>query len=187
MAYKAGHQRREQLARLLGFDSYRKQLAFQRESPANRELVQRRRSDLETRGLLGKGAGRISETRARNIGSAEARKRVFREPDGRFVRTGRESELRAFFRVGAGHDAHITTCTVSVRTDEGVRDVALWSKGGMSAVTAWASVEGFIAAGEPLAAKTFLVSQIVNSGASSYLPADPDAGDVVLVQMGAEW
>lgn len=187
MAYKGGHQRREQLARLLGFDSYRKQLAFQRESPANRELVQRRRADLEQRGELGKGARRISETRARKIGSAEARKRVFAEPDGRFVRTGRESELRAFFRIAGRHDGTITTATVSVRTSSGVRDVVLWSKGGASASWAWDSVEALIAAGEPLAAKAFLVDQIVSTGARKYLPEDPAAGDVVQVQLGAEW
>lgn len=187
MAYKGGHARREELARLLGFKSYRGQLAFQRESAANRELVSRRRESLEQQGRLGKGARRISERKQREVGAAESRRRVFPEPDGRFVRTNRESELRAFFRIAARRDGRVTSATVSVSTPAGPREVELWSKGGMDASTAWATIAALIESGETRAAKAFLIDQIMNTGARSYLPADPTIDDLLLAQLAAEW
>lgn len=187
MAYKGGHARREELARLLGFKSYRAQLAFQREGTANRVAVQRRREDLEQRGLLGKGAGKISARKQAEVGHAEARKRVFVEPDGRFVRTNREAELRAFFRIAGRHDAQVTDATVSVSTDAGPRDVELWSKGGISASWAWSNIVALIDAGEPRAAIAFLVDQIDQMGDGAYQDLGASIDTFLLAQLGAEW
>lgn len=186
MAYKAG--RREEIARLLGFDSYRKQLAFQRGSDANRQAVQRRREDLERQGLVGKGAARISHRNAAAVGNVESRRRVFVEPDGRFVRTNRDAELRAFFRIAARNDGTVTDATVTVNTTtRGKVDVELWSKGGMRAEYAHDAIEALRLAGVEKPALAFIVGQIMATGARSYLPADPTVGDIALVQMGAEW
>lgn len=187
MAYKGGHARREELARLLGFKSYRAQLAFQREGTAARVLVQRRRENLEQQGLLGKGATKISARKQAEVGEAESRKRVFVEPDGRFVRTNREAELRAFFRIAGAHDAQVNDATISVSTDAGPREIELWSKGGVSASWAWSNIVALIDAGEPHAAKAFLVDQIEQMGDGAYSDLGATIDTLLLAQLGAEW
>lgn len=187
VAYKAGHARREQVARLLGFPTYRKQLAFQRESPANRELVAQRRRDLEGRGMLGKGAAKISAKQQSAVGDVELRKRVFIEPDARFVRSNREAELRAFFRAAGRHDGRIVSAIVSLAHNGGVVDANIWAKGGVDAAWAWDHVAALIDAGELLAAKLFLVDQINAMGSGAYLSLDASVDSIVMAQMRAEW
>lgn len=176
MAYRGGHARREEIARLLGFGSYREQERFRKESSQNAAELGRRRESLQRGGQL---SGKATPK--------ERVQRVFREPDGRFVRTNREAELASMFRATAEHDGRITTCIVTIRTDDGPAEIHLWERGGIGGVNAWRIIEALRAAGVEKPALSFIVEQLAARGAGKYLGFEPDVSDVLLVQMGAEW
>lgn len=171
MAYSEGHARREEIARLLGFTSYRQQRAFAAGGDANKAEIAERRRALQERGQVRGPATPRQRTQ-----------RVFKEPDGRFVRTNRNAELRAFFRIAAGHDGRVTSATITVRTDDGPRDVELWSKGGLRADTADVGIR--LLGGDAL---DWIADQIAATGASAYLGFDPEGSDILLAQLAAEW